>query len=212
MRCDIIAEGIIAAAKELSLNIPIVVRLQGLGELCLLAIYLPPPSLPFLFFIFLPSLLHPNLLSFSLPTLAPFCPSPCFSSCASSSSTSCHSSSPSLPLPVLLQILFPSCSCSCSCPCPCPCPCPSPSPCPCPGPGPGSCSCSSSCSHSCSSSTSPNLIHTKFASSFPAGTRVEDAKALIAASGLRIIACDDLEDAAEMVRATTRMIFLFRGN
>ena len=47
MRCDIIAEGIIAAAKELSLNIPIVVRLQGLGELCLLAIYLPPPSLPF---------------------------------------------------------------------------------------------------------------------------------------------------------------------
>ncbi|KAK3742873.1 hypothetical protein QZH41_020407, partial [Actinostola sp. cb2023] len=32
------------------------------------------------------------------------------------------------------------------------------------------------------------------------GTRVDDAKALIAASGLRIIACDDLEDAANMVR------------
>ena len=32
------------------------------------------------------------------------------------------------------------------------------------------------------------------------GTRVDDAKALIAASGLRIIACDDLEEAAEMVR------------
>ena len=31
------------------------------------------------------------------------------------------------------------------------------------------------------------------------GTRVDDAKALIAASGLRIIACDDLEEAAEMV-------------
>ena len=34
---------------------------------------------------------------------------------------------------------------------------------------------------------------------FPLGTRVDDAKALIAASGLRIIACDDLEEAAEMV-------------
>lgn len=31
------------------------------------------------------------------------------------------------------------------------------------------------------------------------GTRVDDAKALIAASGLRIIACDDLEEAANMV-------------
>lgn len=29
MRCDIIAEGIIAAARELELSIPIVVRLQG---------------------------------------------------------------------------------------------------------------------------------------------------------------------------------------
>lgn len=28
MRCDVIAEGIIAAAKELDLKIPIVVRLQ----------------------------------------------------------------------------------------------------------------------------------------------------------------------------------------
>ena len=30
MRCDVIAEGIIAAARELELNIPIVVRLQGI--------------------------------------------------------------------------------------------------------------------------------------------------------------------------------------
>ena len=29
---------------------------------------------------------------------------------------------------------------------------------------------------------------------------MDDAKALIAASGLRIIACDNLEDAADMVR------------
>lgn len=29
MRCDIIAEGIIAAARELDLNIPVIVRLQG---------------------------------------------------------------------------------------------------------------------------------------------------------------------------------------
>lgn len=29
MRCDVIAEGIIAAAKELDINIPVVVRLQG---------------------------------------------------------------------------------------------------------------------------------------------------------------------------------------
>lgn len=29
MRCDIIANGIVAAAKELKLTIPIVVRLQG---------------------------------------------------------------------------------------------------------------------------------------------------------------------------------------
>jgi len=29
MRCDVIAQGIIAAAKELELSLPIVVRLQG---------------------------------------------------------------------------------------------------------------------------------------------------------------------------------------
>jgi succinyl-CoA synthetase beta subunit len=29
MKCDIIAEGIIAAAKEVSLNVPLVVRLEG---------------------------------------------------------------------------------------------------------------------------------------------------------------------------------------
>ncbi|EDO39934.1 predicted protein [Nematostella vectensis] len=42
------------------------------------------------------------------------------------------------------------------------------------------------------------------------GTRVEDAKALIAASGLRIIACDDLEDAAEMVVRVSNIIELAR--
>ena len=31
------------------------------------------------------------------------------------------------------------------------------------------------------------------------GTRVEDAKALIATSGLRILACDNLDEAAKMV-------------
>ena len=31
MRCDVIAEGIIAAAKELNLSTPIVVRLQVIG-------------------------------------------------------------------------------------------------------------------------------------------------------------------------------------
>ena len=36
---------------------------------------------------------------------------------------------------------------------------------------------------------------------------MDDAKALIAASGLRIIACDDLEEAAEMVRA---LVFIKR--
>lgn len=29
MRCDIIAEGIVAAAKEVSLSVPLVVRLEG---------------------------------------------------------------------------------------------------------------------------------------------------------------------------------------
>ena len=32
------------------------------------------------------------------------------------------------------------------------------------------------------------------------GTRVDDAKALIAASPLKILACDDLDEAAKMVR------------
>lgn len=36
-------------------------------------------------------------------------------------------------------------------------------------------------------------------SSLPAGTRVDDAKALIAASPLKILACDDLDEAAKMV-------------
>ena len=29
MRCDVIAEGVIAAAKEVSLSVPLVVRLEG---------------------------------------------------------------------------------------------------------------------------------------------------------------------------------------
>ena len=29
MRCDIIAEGVVAAAKEVSLHVPLVVRLEG---------------------------------------------------------------------------------------------------------------------------------------------------------------------------------------
>ena len=33
MRCDVIAEGIIAAASQLKLEIPVVVRLQGLYSL-----------------------------------------------------------------------------------------------------------------------------------------------------------------------------------
>lgn len=36
--------------------------------------------------------------------------------------------------------------------------------------------------------------------SFSEGTRVDDAKALITASGLKILACDDLDEAAKMVR------------
>lgn len=32
------------------------------------------------------------------------------------------------------------------------------------------------------------------------GTKVEEAKALIASSGLKIIACDNLDEAAKMVR------------
>jgi succinyl-CoA synthetase beta subunit len=29
MRCDVIAEGVVAAAREVSLNVPLVVRLEG---------------------------------------------------------------------------------------------------------------------------------------------------------------------------------------
>jgi succinyl-CoA synthetase beta subunit len=45
MKCDIIAEGIVAAAKEIKLKIPIVVRLQGthkdLGQKILMSSNLP---------------------------------------------------------------------------------------------------------------------------------------------------------------------------
>lgn len=37
------------------------------------------------------------------------------------------------------------------------------------------------------------------------GTRVDDAKALIAASPLKILACDDLDEAAKMVRTKTHV-------
>jgi len=37
------------------------------------------------------------------------------------------------------------------------------------------------------------------------GTRVDDAKALIAASGLRILACDNLDDAGKMVNCLSTL-------
>ena len=43
MRCDIIAEGIIAAARDLEINMPIIVRLQGTDSSL-------PPSLMGIFF------------------------------------------------------------------------------------------------------------------------------------------------------------------
>lgn len=42
------------------------------------------------------------------------------------------------------------------------------------------------------------------------GTRVDDAKALIAASPLKILACDDLDEAAKMVRRHTQAMSQFR--
>ena len=45
MRCDVIAEGIVSAAKEVALNVPLVVRLEGtnveLGKEILLKSGLP---------------------------------------------------------------------------------------------------------------------------------------------------------------------------
>lgn len=43
------------------------------------------------------------------------------------------------------------------------------------------------------------LKYSYFLKSF-LGTRVDDAKALIADSGLKILACDDLDEAAKMVK------------
>ena len=43
------------------------------------------------------------------------------------------------------------------------------------------------------------------------GTKVEDAKALIAASGLRILACDNLEEAAKMVVKMSAIVGLARS-
>lgn len=42
MRCDIIAEGIIAAARELDLSIPVVVRLQGKHSMLCYAVCISP--------------------------------------------------------------------------------------------------------------------------------------------------------------------------
>ena len=39
------------------------------------------------------------------------------------------------------------------------------------------------------------------------GTNVEDAKALIATSGMKILPCDDLEDAAKMV--SLKFLFVY---
>lgn len=50
-------------------------------------------------------------------------------------------------------------------------------------------------------SSSSNLLFSKSGIlSVSEGTRVDDAKALITASGLKILACDDLDEAAKMVR------------
>ena len=46
MRCDYIAEGVIKAAQELNMNIPLVVRLKGTKEAEAKAYVLPPPLCP----------------------------------------------------------------------------------------------------------------------------------------------------------------------
>ncbi len=43
------------------------------------------------------------------------------------------------------------------------------------------------------------------------GTNVDDAKALIAASNLRILACDNLEEAAKMVVKMSAIVSLARA-
>ena len=45
---------------------------------------------------------------------------------------------------------------------------------------------------------------TPFVARYFSGTRVDDAKALIADSGLKILACDDLDEAAKMVSGPCR--------
>lgn len=46
---------------------------------------------------------------------------------------------------------------------------------------------------------------------FFSGTRVEDAKALIAAANLRMISCDDLDRAAKMVVKLSEIVQLARS-
>lgn len=46
---------------------------------------------------------------------------------------------------------------------------------------------------------------------FCLGTRVEEAKALIAAAGLRMLACDDLDQAAKMVVKLSEIVQLARS-
>jgi len=43
------------------------------------------------------------------------------------------------------------------------------------------------------------------------GTKVDDAKALIASSNLRIIACDDLDEAAKIVVKLSNIVSLARS-
>lgn len=62
MRCDVIAQGIIMAVRDLDLKIPIVVRLQG--TTLPLSVSLPPPFLPLSLH---PSLSHPLSPSISSP-------------------------------------------------------------------------------------------------------------------------------------------------
>ena len=46
---------------------------------------------------------------------------------------------------------------------------------------------------------------------FSTGTQVDDAKALIAASNLRILACDNLDEAAKMVVKLSTIVGLARS-
>lgn len=59
--------------------------------------------------------------------------------------------------------------------------------------------------HSCRVAKGTAVFHLFFFVCLFSGTRVDDAKALIAASPLKILACDDLDEAAKMVRTKTHV-------